>query len=490
MTNLPRPLAACLAAALTLSSAGCSVNPATGRQSFTAFMSPAEEIRIGRELHPKVLEEFGGTYHDAAVNAYVNHVGQTLAGHSELAHLNFTFTVLNSDVVNAFAVPGGYVYVTRALVALAGNEAELAGVLAHEIGHVTARHTAERYSQAMLAGLLAGIGGAAVGHAGLANVLESGAAVYLQGFSRDQEYESDLLGVRYLMRAGYENRAMASFLGKLQAHSRLEARLSGRPEAADAFNIMSTHPRTADRVERAMQAALARGRPAARPRLGAETFLNQIDGMFVGGDPRNGIIKGRRFIHPRLRFRFEVPEGFRLINGQDKVGAIGPKGARIIFDLARPRGRVRAADYMVRTWAPRARLQSVERITVNGLDAATGTTRVQTKKRAYDVRLVAIAATSGTVYRFLLATPPALTKRLSVGLRRTTFSFRLLTPRQAKRARPFRLRVITAKAGDTVETLAARLPYERHRVERFRVLNGLQPGEEIRGQRWVKIVTR
>ncbi|MEE8276665.1 MAG: M48 family metalloprotease, partial [Alphaproteobacteria bacterium] len=156
-----RRLTGALVAVLAL--AGCTVNPATGESSFTAFMSEAEERRVGAEEHPKVLKHFGGAYADSAVAAYVDGIGQSLARGSELSDLRFTFTVIDSDVVNAFALPGGYIYVTRGLMALASSEAELAGVIAHEIGHMTARHAAQRYSQSLVAGLGAALLGAIAG---------------------------------------------------------------------------------------------------------------------------------------------------------------------------------------------------------------------------------------------------------------------------------------------------------------------------------------
>ncbi len=210
-----------------LALAGCTVNPATGESSFTAFMSPAEEQRAGAEEHPKILKEFGGAYGDRAIGAYIDSIGQALARMSDLPNQRFTFTVLDNDVVNAFALPGGYVYVTRGLLALAGSEAELAGVIAHEIGHVTARHAAQRYSQSIVAGLGAALLGAVAGR-GAADIAQLGSALYLSAYSREQEFEADILGVRYLARAGYDTGAMAGFLGKLQAHSALQARITGR----------------------------------------------------------------------------------------------------------------------------------------------------------------------------------------------------------------------------------------------------------------------
>ena len=203
-----------------LALSGCTINPATGEQSFTVFMSPAEEREVGSREHPKILKQFGGVYGDAELANYVHRVGTSLARVSEMPDLEFKFTVLNDDQVNAFALPGGYVYITRGLLALADDEAEMAGVIVHEIGHVTARHAAERYSRAVAARIglslidvLASVAGAVTG---TTDFVSLGAQLYLQGYSRDQEFQADMLGIRYLARAGYDANAVTAFLGAIE----------------------------------------------------------------------------------------------------------------------------------------------------------------------------------------------------------------------------------------------------------------------------------
>jgi predicted Zn-dependent protease len=489
MMRIARALASVLALALAATSlAGCEVNPATGRTSFTGLMSPAEEARVGAEQHPEVIREFGGVYADPALGGYVAGIGQRLAAASEQPNLHWTFTILNNDIVNAFSLPGGYVYVTRGLLALAENEAELAGVMAHEIGHVTARHVAERYTQAQLANVgVLGVG-ILTGSQGIASGGGAVASAALQSFSRDQEFEADSLGVRYLIRAGYDPNAMASFLRKLEADSALEAQLAGLPGTGDDVDIMSTHPRTADRVGRAVQAA--GGRPPGTPdaRVGGRDYLRHNDGLYIDGDPQNGIIKNRRFIHPALRFAFDVPPGFRLVNGEEQVLARGPNRSLILFTLDHRGGAADAATYLQRVWAPRVAFHNLERIAVNGLDGATASVRSQTSSGQVDLRLVALRGDGGTVYRLVFLSDAADTARLSEGFRRTTYSFTRLTPAQAAAARPYRLRIVAVKPGDTVESLARRMPYDDFRLERFRTLNGLNPGERVRPSQLVKLV--
>ena len=471
------------AAAAAAALAGCSVNPATGGQSFTAFMSPAEEQRVGAREHPRIVEQFGGAYEDANVTAYVSAIGRDLARVSDRPDLQFTFTVLDSKIVNAFALPGGYIYVTRGLVALANSEAELAGVIAHEIGHVTARHAAQRYSKSVVAGIGAAVLGALGGEA-VANVAQIGTGLYLSAYSRDQEYQSDLLGVRYMSGAGYEPRAMPSFLRSLQSYSAFQARLRG--DGGGGFNLLATHPRTADRVAAAIDAAVAQDSRGSR--VGADEHLRRIDGLVFGGSERQGFVRGRNFVHPRLRFRFTVPPGFELMNSSQQVVARDADGSVILFDAA---GRTAAGSmvaYLRDVWATNVALGELEAIDVNGMAAATGWTRVTSGRSALDVRLVAIRFDPQRTFRFMFLTPPQATVNLSRELRSTTYSFQRLSSRQAAQFRPRRIRIRAVARGETVAALARRLAVDGDHEAWFRTLNGLTPTEQPAPGRLVKIV--
>ena len=470
-------------AALAL--AACTVNPATGRSSFTAFMSPQQELAVGAEEHPKILDTFGGAHDDAAVAAYVDEVGRRLAGNSDLPDLQFTFTVLDSSIVNAFALPGGYVYVSRGLLALARNEAELAGVLAHEIGHVTARHSAQRYSQTVVAGLGASVLGAVVG-APAGRLAQIGAQTYLSAYSRDQEFEADTLGVRYLSRTGYDPVAMATFLSQLGAEGALAARESGQDDPADRFSLMSTHPRTGDRVEAAIQAAQTN--TGAGRFIGPAEYLRRIDGLIYGDSPSQGYVRGQIFAHPELGFRFEVPPDFRLRNGLRQVVAQGPSGAVIVFDSAPGRFGGPMAAYLRDVWAMNLALADLEAIDVNGLDAATGSARILQGNQTMDLRLVAIRLDGDSIFRFAFLTPAALTAGLSVPLRRTTFSFRRLSGAEAAALKPLRIRVEPVDPGDDLAHFAARMDLPRFQAEWFQVLNGLAPGQRPAVGNLVKVV--
>jgi predicted Zn-dependent protease len=479
---------------------GCSTNPATGESSFTAFLSPAAEKQVGAEQHPKLVQEFGGRYDDPKLAAYVDRVGQSLAQHSEIKDLQYSFTVIDDDGINAFALPGGYIYVTRGLLTLASNEAELAGVLGHEIGHVTARHAAQRYSTATATSLGIGVLGVLGAIAGVpaqlsdlaGSGLQTGAAVYLQSYSRDQELEADRLGVRYMTAAGYDPDAMVSFFRKLDAYTRLEAEKVGDSDAGDRFDIMASHPRTADRVQQASQLAGKAHTPGEE--LGRQSYLQAIDGIVYGDSPEQGFRRGRDFIHLGLGIAFRVPEGFVLKNGPQQVAAVGPGGALIIFDVDPRSDMVRRASdmpsYLTQVWAARTQLAGVQRFQVDGLEAATGTARLQTKSGVADVRLVAIrGGNAERIWRFVFLSRPNATAGLQNAFQNTAMSFRQLSTQEAAAVKPWRIDVVSVQPGDTPEALASRMAVDSYQLETFRVLNGLAAGERPATGAPVKIVT-
>lgn len=465
---------------------GCETNPATGENMLTLGTSIQDEQRIGAQEHPKIIREFGGVYDDPEVTSYVAIVASKLAAASELPHIEWRFTVLNSEDINAFALPGGYVYVTRGLMALAGNEAELAGVLAHEIGHVTARHSTERQSKATVAGILgAGLGLVLGGPAGdIANQLGAG---YIQHYSQDQEFQADTLGVRYLSRTGYQTRTMADFLSKMRDYSRLQNKMLGRPEnAVDQADFFASHPRTIDRVEQAT--AEAARVAVSGTTINRDIYLQKLDGMTFGDDADQGLVRGRHFIHPKLMFRFEAPEGFRLINKSDSVLGMGPNGSIMVFDMSPKPFAGAATDYIRSAWVQNANLQGLERIQVNGMEGATATGRGRTSAGVVDLRFVAVKQNDSRIYRFLMATPTSLTERMSESLRRLTYSLRPLSAQEAAQAKPWRIHIHRVGAGETAASLADRMAMPDFREDWFRTLNGIAPGTQVQAGQMVKLV--
>ena len=482
-----RPPLFALAALLLALAPACTVNPATGEKDFTPLMDAGREAAIGAEEHPKLLAAFGGNYDErASLNAYVDGIGRRLLAVSETPNAKFTFTIVNSDVVNAFALPGGYVYVSRGLIVLANSEAELAGVIAHEIGHITARHAAQRYNRAVFAQLGAAVLGAVVGNRAASDIANLGVAAYVQGYSRDQEFEADQLGIRYLVRAGYDPGAMADFLSSMGAESALADRIAGNEERPAEAGLFAGHPRTVDRVSRA--ADRARSQQSATQRRAGDEFLLALNQTLFGDDPEQGLRRGREFIHPGLGFRFKAPPGFALRNTPKAVIARNPNGAVVIFEGDKLGRNLAMGRYLTDVWLDGADLRDVENITINGMAAATGSARIRTRQGLRDLRAVALRFSGDTIYRFLILTPPDVTGALSEALRRMTYSFRPLTVREIENARPQRIRIHEVEPGETVDSLATTMPYETFREDRLRVLNGLKPGETLEPGRLIKLI--
>lgn len=479
---------ACAAGALALCAA-LLAPPGVPAQGLTdLFMSPADEQRVGAEQHDKVVAEFGGVYDNPPLAAYVDSIGQLLARTSAASATQFRFTILDSPIINAFALPGGYVYVTRGLIALADTEAELAGVIAHEIGHVAARHGAQRQANSTLANIGLAVLGIATDSGLAQSVAQVGAAAVLSSYSRGDEYEADSLGVGYLARAGFDPRAMAGFLHKLELHTDLESRVSGGG-GGSGFDFFATHPRTADRVARAERLAVQS--PVSEPIVGRDVYLDKIDGTVYGEDPDQGLIlgNGRRFLHARLDFEFTVPPGFRLVNGEQAVTAVGPQGASIRFDGA-ARGNARnMIDYVRGVFPAKAQLRDVRSFsTAYHMAAATAVARADTPNGAADLRVVAIAYDAQRVYRFVFLTPVALTRSLEAGLFRTARGFRKLNPNEARLGQPHRIVVHDVQPGDTVDSLARQSSFPDHHLDRFLVLNGLSGDRRLDPGQRVKLV--
>ncbi|NVK19850.1 MAG: M48 family metalloprotease [Methylocystaceae bacterium] len=465
-----------------LSTSGCSVNPATGQSSFTGLMSEEKELQVGKQEHPKILQQFGGAYDHKAMSQYVDDLGQRLAKVSELPDLKWTFTVLDDPIINAFALPGGYIYISRGLIGLAENEAELAAVIGHEIGHVTARHTAQRYSKSVLTGIGATVLGIVVG--GPAGDLANFAGqAYLASYSRGHEMEADMLGMRYMTRLGYDPKASASFFKKLAQHTELQARMNGK-KTEGHYSIFASHPDTQSRIVASEK--IARSYPADINFTNRGVFLAQIDGLDYGPSIRQGIIEGRDFIHPDLRFEFSVPQGFTLINNPAYVAATHKNGSALRFEMTRSKvGRVPMVQYVDDIWASKYNLRDVQALTVSGLEAATGIVRLNTDNGVRDIRYLAIAD-GNEIFHFRFLTPINLTQQMELPFRKTTYSFRRLSTREAQRITGLHIDLHRVSSGETVASIAQRMKVEKMQQDWFKVLNqdtlqdGLQAGETVK----------
>ena len=457
-------------------------------------ITPAER-KQGDEAHPQLLAEFGGAYSGPQA-AYVNRIGQNIAIQSGLSRSpkDFTVTLLNSPVNNAFAIPGGYVYVTRQLMALMNDEAELAGVLGHEVGHVAAQHSKKRQSAAtrnQILGVLGAVLGSAIGDnggllGGLGGLLQNNAMQVAQmatlGFSRGQELEADQLGVQYLKKAGYDPLALSTMLASLANQTNLEARLSG----GDARSIpewASTHPDPASRVRNAETLAARVGAGGVR---NADAFLASVNGVLYGDDPAQGVVEGRDFLHPDLRLKFTVPNGYGMQNGADAVSVSG-NGGQAQFSTAAYSGDMNA--YIAAAFKAVAGNTSlspgtIQRTTVNGIPAYYSVARANTQSGQVDVTVFAYEFSRNSAFHFV-----ALTKAGGASVFDPMFtSVRRLNASEAAAIRPRRVDVITVARGDTVATLARRMAYSDYQTERFQVLNRLTSSSRLTPGQKVKIV--
>ena len=464
--------------------AACTVNPATGDKQFTALMSPQQEKAIGAEQHAKIIEQYGGVYQDPALQNYVNEIGQKLAKNTERPDVSYKFTLLDSPVINAFALPGGYIYVTRGLLAVANDEAELAAVLGHEIGHVTGRHQAERYSQGLLTALGATVVSAAVGDPNVTEALSLGNNLYMSSYSRDQESQADQLGVRYVSRAGYDPFAVSDFLKAMEGYLSTEARVEGKEDKE--FSYFSSHPDTAERATKASSEA-TRYSPSSN--RGAESYLSALRGMAYGDGEDQGFVSGRKFVHPKLGFAFSVPEGYEIINQPDQVVASGQNGELIVLDMASKTAGLDPVAYISRQWLEGGKGAIPEPLTINGMEAATTSFPASLNGEEVTIRLVAINWGPKSVFRFQFAIPQGVSGGVVEDMKRTTYSFRRLSGEERNQVKARRIDLVTAKAGDRVEDLAARMSVDKAPLLRFRALNGLGPRDSLQVGRKYKIIS-
>jgi len=474
-----------LALAAALVATGCATSGLVGAGDQRAI-APGIAQQAAQQ-HEQVVQEFGGAL-TGNRGAYVEAVGARVAAHSGVAPGGFRFTALNSPVMNAFAVPGGYIYITRQLMALMNSEAELAGVLGHEVGHITGDHSAARQNRSLWTQLGAALLGVVTGSGDLAQIAAQGAQIWNLSYSRGQELDADVRGVRYMAAAGYDPLQLASMLGSLGAWSDLEPRFAGREGEARAVPSWArTHPLSADRVARASRAAQETGR-AGQGSVDRDQHLAQLSGMIFDDDPAQGVVEGRDFLHPDLRLAFTVPQGFGVQNGSRAVAVIGSSG-QAQFTTAPFAGNL--DSYIGQVFQALAgqgaqiQYSQPRTTTVNGIPAAYSTARAQSQQGALDVTVFAYRFEAGRAYHFITVTPAGQGLGPFAPM---VQSVRRLTAQQAAAIRPRVIQIVTAGAGDSVQSLAGRMAYSSYQAERFRILNGLGPGDAVRPGQRVKLV--
>ena len=449
-------------------------------------LSPAQEKALGEQQHPQILAAFGGEVEDAQLKAYVEGVFDRLMAASEQPNADIDIYVLDSPVVNAMAVPG-HVYVTRGLLSLANSEAELAGVIGHEIGHIFERHIAKRVSRGNLAQIGAAAAAILTGDQDTAQLIGTGAQLYLLSYSRGQEYESDLVGTRLLASSGYDPIGAAQFLNTLGRWSNLEMQIAG---VQDPPEYLKTHPNSANRVERAAQEANAlRQAGATSDELNRQVYLTAIDGMIYGDDPeKQGFVRGRDFIHPTIGIAFTVPRGFELKNSSQAVYARSQGGAQMQFSGANAEESPTAIIDGPLSQALKIDLSPARAIRVNGRSGAVGQARANTQNGAVDVTAYVIRWQGTMNYIFLWVTPANQTSGLQNGIAQTVQSLRTIDAKSANTPPPQRVDVVTVQRGDSISGLSNYMAFDSYKQQRFVIFNALDPSAQLRAGQRVKLV--
>jgi predicted Zn-dependent protease len=429
---------------------------------------------------PKDIEQLvGPLYRSPGLQAMVDRVGQRLVSRSGLSG-SYRFYVLDQPTPNAHAIPSGYVFVTRGLLALMDDEAELAAAMGHELGHIIERHAAQRERERR--GVMDAAVDAAMksGSVSIGRTVARDGLVKLRRYSRDQELEADRAGVSYLAKAGYRPDAMVTLIEKLRRQSALEERLMGRTGTAAEASALSTHPGADDRL------VALRGLPGVGTagESGRPGYLAAIDGMSVDDPPEEGFIRGPSFLHPVMRIAFTAPRDFRLYNDHDGVLGVGNDRSLLFFSCKAGNVQGRIDDWM------RNRLQptptDIQATEIGGAEAAIGSRPRGSDTGLSQVRYVIIRRPDGICYFNLMSEGPDRDRRI-VTLVESTRSFHDLSPAQAAALRPYRLRIVP-RGDASAAALAARIPYPDLKLERLLVLNGVDDAAAFARLEQVKIV--
>jgi len=468
-------------AALAIAVSTCATNPVTGKRELS-LVSESQEISMGRQYAAQVSQEMG-VYADSGVQAYVSGLGRELAAGTERPRLPWTFTVMDDPQVNAFALPGGFIFITRGIMTHMNSEAELATVVGHEIGHVTARHSVQQMTRQQLAqiGLLAG----AIASDRIAQnlgLISQGLGVLFLKYSRDDESQADALGFRYALSDGYDVRHMVDMFRILQ---RVSAKAGQRiPE------WQSTHPDPGNRIQ-ATEARLARVTvPLDGKRVGREEFLQRIEGMIYGDNPRQGYFQGSAFLHPDLAFQLDFPSGWKTANQPASVlGMSQQQDAQVQLALAGQDSPAQALQKFLAQQGIQAGRSS--QTTINGNPAAQAGFAAQTQDGNQLQGLVTFLSYGGTTYQLLGISTAAAYPNYDRTFRQFASSFRRLTDPAALNVKPNRITVAKAPRAMTLDQFNRQFPSVIP-IDELALINGLKDGSAPldAGQSVKRVVTR
>lgn len=487
--NFRPSLGNCAAAfALTLSLGGCAINPVSGTPDFV-MMSENQEIQAGRSNDPKVRSQYG-VYDDVKLQAYIQQVGERIAAHSHRPDLVYRFTVLDTPDVNAFALPGGYIYITRGILAYLNSEAELAAVLGHEIGHVTARHAVRQYSAAAAGQIAATVLLRSSAGADLYNVIGN---ALLSGYGRDHELEADRLGAEYLARNGYDPDAMLAVLGVLKNQEEFEkerAKAEGR-EPQIYHGVFASHPSADQRLQEVVGEA-KKGKTETATRVARDEYLQHIDGLRYGETPKAGVRYKSAFYHAEMNFAVQFPDDWRLENSPKAVVATAPeRDAMLQMSAEDLNKRVTPEEYL-KTHLKTDEIKNGGPLNGTTLSSYTGIAHLNInafgQRGSRDVRATVIYY-ENRAYLFLGAAKTAETfARADARFLATAASLHALTADERKLAEGLHIRVTHAIAGDTFTKFAKGSPVPAYAESVLRLINNKYPSGEPNASDTVKTI--
>ncbi len=465
--------------------AACAINPVSGKKEFV-LMSEEQEIALGAQSDPQVIAEYG-LYDNTSLQNFINDQGQAMVKISHRPNIKYTFRIVDSPVVNAFAVPGGYVYFTRGIMAYFNNEAQFAGVLGHETGHITHRHGVEQYTKSTIGNVLL-IGGMAVSKefAAFANEAQTAMQLLFLKYSRDMEAQADQLGAEYSSKVGYDAHQMADFFKTLKSLD------EGSGQQLPTF--LETHPDPTDRYNKVEKAATdwQAQLPQQKYKVNRDSYLKMIDGIIFGDDPRQGFVQSGIFYHPELKFQFPVPNNWQLTNSPSQVQMAPSNGkALMIFTLAKGSSLQAAAQQTAADL--KLTVVTSRQISINGLpalevmsnqvsqDPSTGQTST------IEVKSVYIQFKQG-IYVFHGVSTPGDFQGYVSDFDHTMTGFRELTDPAKLNVTPDRIKVITVHQAATLAQVLQANGVPSARVKEFAIVNGMAQSDQVAAGTLIKVL--
>ena len=470
--------------------AACATNPVSGH-SEVSLMSKADEVKIGQQMHTQVLQQMG-QYDDAALQDYVQFVGSKLAKQSHRPELDWHFTVVDTDDVNAFALPGGYIYISRGILPYLSSEAELAAVLGHEIGHVTARHAVRQQSKAAGVGILSTAAAIFSGQGAVGDLTNVAGQAVLSGYGREMELEADGLGAEYLARTGYDPDAIIHVVAALKEQELFErerARLEGR-QAKIYHGVFASHPDNDKRLREAIESAAKVADNASGRTDNRESYLRAIDGLAYGSSRRQGMLRANRFYHADMQFTMAFPRDWRVENNPTELVAYsaGKNDVMLITSAAPPQNVTSPREFVVRLLG-NLPLSNSEALKINGFDAYTLVARGHPSPFGNrPVRYVVIYFNNAMwIVKGASRTGDAvpMADRLFLS---TAQTFRRLKDSEFALAEPYRLRIVEAAANTRIEDLAKIFPVKEYAAQQLRLINDLYPDKQPKAGQALKTV--